>query len=54
MNPIYRESIISTFAQSTHILDLPESNKLEYARAKALVHTNLVKQICPLLMPVSK
>ncbi len=53
MNPVYRDQIVTTFPQALHVLDTPESNKCEYARAKALVHTNLVKQICPQLMPVS-
>lgn len=53
MNPIYRKQIVATFSQATHILDLPESNKQEYARAKPLNYSNLINQICPLLMPVS-
>jgi hypothetical protein len=43
MNPVYRDQIVTTFPQALHVLDTPESNKCEYARAKALVHTNLVK-----------
>lgn len=37
-----------------HILDCPETQKPEHARARALQHTYRVKQICPLLIPVSE
>ena len=37
-----------------HVLDTPESNKSEYARAKACSHSHLVKQICPLLIPITQ
>ena len=38
----------------THVLDCPESNKEEYSRVKAFSHSEQVKQICPLLLPVSE
>jgi hypothetical protein len=52
-NPNYRQNIVKCYLNATHVLDIPETNKAEYARAKAMHHTNMVKQICPLLIPVS-
>ena len=36
-----------------HILDCPESNKEEWARGKAFALSHVIKQICPLLLPVT-
>jgi hypothetical protein len=38
----------------THILDCPETAKPENARLRAFMHTNRVRQICPLLIPVTQ
>jgi hypothetical protein len=36
-----------------HILDTPETNRLQNVRTKAISHSHLIRQICPLLIPVS-
>lgn len=54
MNPAYRKEFMMKFGPNvTHILDCPESNKEEYARSKAFQLSQMIKQICPLLVPVS-
>jgi len=53
-NSAYRSEFISKLGASTmHVIDCPETNKQEYARQKAFAYSTLVKQICPLLVPVS-
>ena len=55
MNPIYRQEFMSKFGGDvTHILDCPESNREEYARSKAFSLSHMIKQICPLLIPVTE
>ena len=54
MNPIYRRDFMMKFGPHvTHILDCPESNKEEYSRSKAFQLSQMIKQICPLLVPVT-
>jgi hypothetical protein len=54
-NPIYRQEFMLKFGQHvTHILDCPETTKPENARLRAIMHTNRVRQICPLLIPVTQ
>jgi len=38
----------------THILDSPDTNREEYARVKASSLSQMVKQICPLIIPVTE
>lgn len=54
-NPIYRQEFMLKFgANVMHILDCPETAKPENARLRAFMHTNRVRQICPLLIPVTQ
>jgi hypothetical protein len=36
-----------------HVLDSPESNRVQNVRTRAMSTSHLIRQICPLLIPVS-
>jgi hypothetical protein len=53
-NPIYRQEFMLKFGPHVqHILDCPETSRPENGRMKAMMHTHRVKQICPLIIPVT-
>lgn len=54
MNPQYRQDFMTKFKHAVHVLDCPESNKQEYSRMKGFTLSHIVKQICPLLVPVTE
>ena len=55
MNPIYRKEFILKFDTDVmHVLDSIESCKESYPRQRAQALSNMIKQICPLILPVSE
>ena len=44
---------LGTEGEVVHVIDSPESNRLQNVRTKAIANTHLIRQICPLLIPVS-
>ena len=54
-NKLYQKEFIARFDSSViHILDCAETNREEYAKQRAVTLSNMIKEICPPLIPISK